>query len=142
MVPRCSRNLRTVRSIMAWNILLLARIKMRPIATTSTRSACVVSRGGAHCVVVPSSGKRCLGNRAVSRISAYHNLWTYFVLIFYALLSILYIHYTHQEAVIGSPSAQTRQMYNTQANSLKNKFAILMRKPETNQNSTCTGKQN
>lgn len=121
---------------MAWNILLLAHIKMRPIAATTTRSAYVVSLGGAHCVVVPSSGKRCLGNRAVSRISAYHNLWPYFILIIYALLNILYIYiyYTHQEAVIGSPSAQTRHMYKTQANSLKNKFAILMRKPETNQN--------
>lgn len=32
---------------------------------------------------------------------------------------------------MGSPSAQTRHIYNTQVKSLKNKFAILMRKPKT-----------
>lgn len=119
---------------MVWNILLLALINMRLIQTT-TRSGCVVSRGRAHCVVVPSSGERYLGKRAVPRMSADHNLLPYLVLIIYALLSILYIfniHNTYQEAVIGSPSAQTRHIYKTQANSLKNKFAILMRKPETN----------
>lgn len=30
---------------------------------------------------------------------------------------------------MGSPSAHTRHMYNTHVKSLKNKFAILMRKP-------------
>lgn len=56
-----------VSNSMALNILLLARINIRPMETTTTRSVCVVSRGGAHCVVVHSSGKRRLGSRAVSR---------------------------------------------------------------------------